>query len=83
MQQVRGGPGKYAYVIGPYMEPIATVRPGELFAVETADAFENRVDSPDADITKIVELPYVNPLTGPVCRCQGKMSGISVERLCQ
>jgi amidase len=66
MQQIKGRPGEYAYVIGPYMEPVATVRPGELFEVETADAFENRVDSPDADIAKIIELPYVNPLTGPV-----------------
>ncbi|MDP6946488.1 MAG: acetamidase/formamidase family protein, partial [Myxococcota bacterium] len=66
MQQVKGRPGEYAYVIGPYAEPIATVRPGESFVVGTADAFENRVDSPDADITKIIELPYVNPLTGPV-----------------
>ena len=66
MQQIRARPGEYSYVIGPYREPVATVQPGELFAVETADAFENRIDSPDSDITKIIELPYVNPLTGPV-----------------
>jgi acetamidase/formamidase len=66
MQQIRGRTGEYSYVIGPYREPVATVQPGEVFTVETADAFENRVDSPDADITKIIQLPYVNPLTGPI-----------------
>ena len=66
MQTVSGGPGGYSYVIGPYRDPAATVKPGETFAVETADAFENKVDSPDADITKLIELPYVNPLTGPI-----------------
>ena len=66
MQTVTGGPGEYSYVIGPYRDPAATVKPGETFAVETADAFENKIDSPDADITKLIELPFVNPLTGPV-----------------
>ncbi len=66
MQTVSGGPGEYSYVIGPYRDPAAKVKPGETFAVETADAFENKVDSPDADITKLIALPYVNPLTGPI-----------------
>ena len=66
MQTVANEPGRYSYVIGPYREPTASVRPGEVFAVETLDAFENRVDSPDADITKLIGLPYVNPLTGPI-----------------
>ena len=66
MQTVANGEGHYSYVIGPYREPEASVKPGERFAVETADAFENKVDSPDADIIRIVEMPYVNPLTGPV-----------------
>ena len=58
--------GNYSYVIGPYREPVATVKPGETFTVETADAFENKIDSPKADITKLIRLPYVNPLTGPI-----------------
>ena len=58
--------GNYSYVIGPYREPVATVKPGETFTVETADAFENKIDSPKADITKLIQLPYVNPLTGPI-----------------
>lgn len=66
MQTIAGGPGEWSYVIGPYRKPIARVVPGETFVVETADAFENRVDSPKVDITKVVRLPYVNPLTGPI-----------------
>ena len=66
MQAISSKTGDYAYVIGPYREPIATVSPGETFAVETADAFENKIDSVQADIAKIIQLPYVNPLTGPI-----------------
>ena len=66
MQTIANGPGNWAYVIGPYREPVATVQPGETFAVETADAFENRIDSPDADITKLIVMPFVNPLAGPI-----------------
>ena len=66
MQTIANGPGNWAYVIGPYREPVATVQPGETFAVETADAFENKIDSPDADITKLIVMPFVNPLAGPI-----------------
>ena len=66
MQTIKNSPGTFSYVIGPYAEPIATVKPGETFIVETLDAFENKIDSPDADITKLITLPYVNPLTGPI-----------------
>jgi acetamidase/formamidase len=48
------------------MEPIATVQPGETFQVSTLDAFGNRIDSPDLDLSKIIQLPYVNPCTGPI-----------------
>ena len=66
MQAIASRSGDYAYVIGPYRDPVATVSPGETFAVETADAFENKIDSVKADLTKIIQLPYVNPLTGPI-----------------
>ena len=66
MQTITNRPGDWAYVIGPYRTPVATVRPGETFAVETLDAFENKVDSPDADITRLIRLPYVNPVVGPI-----------------
>ena len=66
MQHIKNKNGDWAYVIGPYKEPIAKVDSGETFVVETMDAFENRIDSVDADITKIIQMPFVNPLTGPI-----------------
>lgn len=55
-----------AFVIGPYQEPIARVQSGETFQVSTLDAFGNRIDSPDLDLAEIIQLPYVNPCTGPI-----------------
>ncbi len=52
--------------MGPYQEPIARVQPGETFQVSTLDAFGNRIDSPDLDLAEIIQLPYVNPCTGPI-----------------
>ena len=66
MQTVANEPGHWSYVIGPYNDPVASVTPGETFVVETADAFENKVDSADADITSLIRLPYVNPVAGPI-----------------
>ncbi len=54
------------YVIGPYLPPIATVSLGEMFRVETLDAFGNRVTGPDTPPTKVLSLPYVNPVTGHI-----------------
>ena len=66
MQHIRNTNGDWAYVISPYKEPIAKVDSGETFVVETMDAFENKIDSIDSDITKLIKLPFVNPLTGPI-----------------
>ncbi|MBI4219403.1 MAG: acetamidase/formamidase family protein [Chloroflexi bacterium] len=57
---------RLAYVIGPYQEPIARVRPGDTFEVSTLDAFENKIDSPKVDLASVIRLPYVNPCTGPI-----------------
>jgi amidase len=57
---------RYSFVFGPYAEPIATVRPGELLDIFTEDAFGSRVQS-EADLpTQVLEWPYVNPQTGPI-----------------
>ncbi len=66
MQTIAADPEKWSFVLGPYEEPVARVRPGETFAVETADAFCNRVVSADQDITKVLTMPYGNPVTGPI-----------------
>ena len=66
MQTVAISADQGVYVIGPYNEPITTVSTGEKILVETMDAFGNRISSEKDDITKILTLPYVNPLTGPI-----------------
>jgi acetamidase/formamidase len=66
MQHIQPPTTSLAYVIGPYHKPIATVRPGETFRITTLDAFANRIDSPRADLSKVITLPYVNPCTGPI-----------------
>ena len=59
-------PGERPYVIGPYKEPLARVNPNETITIETLDAFENKIDSQNVDLSKIITLPYINPLTGPI-----------------
>jgi len=66
MQTVAVSAEQGVYVIGPYNEPITTVPTGEKILIETMDAFGNRISSEKDDITKILTLPYVNPLTGPI-----------------
>ncbi len=53
-------------MIGPYQEPIARVTPGETVQISTLDAFGNLIDSPDLDLSEIIQVPFVNPCTGPI-----------------
>jgi len=55
-----------AYVIGPYKNPTASVKSGEIFQIKTLDAFGNQVNSTTSDITKLIQMPFVNPLVGPI-----------------
>jgi len=55
-----------AYVIGPYKNPVANVKSGEIFQIKTLDAFDNKVNSSTSDITKLIQMPFVNPLVGPI-----------------
>jgi acetamidase/formamidase len=67
MQTIRcSPPDQCAYVIGPYRAPVAHVKSGETFTIETLDAFGNKVGPSTKDITKAVAMPYVNPVTGPI-----------------
>ena len=54
------------YVLGPYRSPVATVAPGETFTVATLDAFGGQVTSPDTLPSRVLAMPYVNPVTGPI-----------------
>ena len=57
---------RYSYVFSPYVEPIATVLPGEVVTIVTEDAFESRIRS-EADLpSKVLNFPFLNPQTGPI-----------------
>ena len=66
MQIITNKSADWSYVIGPYKDPVASVKSGEIFKIETLDAFGNKVDSSTSDITKLIQMPFVNPLTGPI-----------------
>ena len=57
---------RYSYVFGPYADPIASVRPGEILDIYTEDAFESRVQSTSDLPTKVLDFPKLNPQTGPI-----------------
>ena len=57
---------KLPYVMGPYQEPIATVQPGQTFQITTKDAFGDSLHSADVNLGDVIQMPYVNPCTGPI-----------------
>jgi acetamidase/formamidase len=65
LREIRQPNEQYAYVFGPYAEPIARVRPGETVVVHTVDAFGDKLTSEEQRPTDILG-PYLNPQTGPI-----------------
>ena len=58
--------GKYHYTIGPYSDPVLSIRPGDRVVVETRDAFEGKVKT-EADLpSRVLNMPFVNPQNGPL-----------------
>ena len=66
MQKISASAGQGVYVIGPYTKPVSTVALGQTVTIETIDAFGNQITSAKDDITEVITLPFVNPLTGPI-----------------
>src|SRR2546428_3238771 len=58
--------GKYHYTIGPYTEPVLKVRPGDTIVVETRDAFEGKIKDEKTRPSKVLEVPFLNPQSGPI-----------------
>ncbi|WP_153720908.1 acetamidase/formamidase family protein [Sporosarcina cascadiensis] len=58
-------PGKHSYVFSRYLEPIASVKPGEEVVIYTEDAFENQITK-ETDIPSEILGKYLNPQTGPI-----------------
>lgn len=58
--------GEFRYVYGPYAAPVMRVRPGDVIAVETLDAFGGAVKTEDDLPSKVLNFPFVNPQNGPI-----------------
>jgi len=58
--------GTYHYTIGPYSTPVLQVLPGDRIVVETRDAFEGKVRTPQDLPTQVLRMPFVNPQNGPI-----------------
>jgi amidase len=58
--------GTYHYTIGPYSNPVLSVRPGDRVVVETRDAFEGKVRSEQDLPSRVLSMPFVNPQNGPI-----------------
>ena len=57
--------GGFHYAFSRYVEPIATVQPGETVTLYTVDAFENRITR-ESDRHSVILPPYLNPQTGAI-----------------
>lgn len=58
--------GKFHYVYGPYVDPVIEVEPGAVVEAETHDAFEGKIKSESDIPSELLNVPYLNPQTGPV-----------------
>ena len=58
--------GKYHYTIGPYTDPVLSIKPGDRVVVETRDAFEGAVKTERDLPSKVLTMPFVNPQNGPI-----------------
>ncbi len=58
--------GTFHYTIGPYTTPVLSVKPGDRIVVDTRDAFEGKVKTPQDLPSKVLTMPFVNPQNGPI-----------------
>lgn len=64
--QERADPGEYHHTIGPYADPAVTVDPGDRVEIETVDAFGGRIETEEDKPSEVLEMPYINPVSGPI-----------------
>lgn len=58
--------GTFHYTIGPYSDPVITVKPGDRIVVETRDAFDGAIKSESDKPKELLHLPFLNPQNGPI-----------------
>ncbi len=60
----RPDPSEFAWTFGG-VPPVMKVKPGDVLELWTEDAFAGKVTSADDVVSRVIELPFVNPQTGP------------------
>ncbi len=76
--------GKFHYTIGPYSDPVLTVRPGDRIVVETRDAFEGAIQSEQDKLGEKLRMPFLNPQNGPIMiegAEKGDAVAVHIERM--
>ncbi|MEH0109779.1 acetamidase/formamidase family protein [Tersicoccus sp. MR15.9] len=58
-------PDQYSYVFGG-VDPLLSVKPGDLIEVSTEDCYGGRVHSPDERPSEVVPFSELNPVSGPI-----------------
>ena len=58
--------GTFHFTIGPYSQPVLTVRPGDRVVVDTRDAFGGAVKTEQDLPSRVLTMPFVNPQNGPI-----------------
>lgn len=66
MARVEIKPGNYAYSFNPYLEPIATVHPGDRATIHTDDALGGRIRSESDHPSTALAGVSPNPVSGPI-----------------
>lgn len=66
MQRISLRIGEHAYTMSKYYTPIATVKPGETFMVETQDGSNGTVTSEKDKPSEKLNFAHANPETGPI-----------------
>ena len=65
VREIRQPNEQYQFVMGPYAEPVARVKPGERVVIYTKDALGGKLTSEDQRVSDVLG-PYLNPQTGPI-----------------
>lgn len=62
----RDDPTDYEHTIGPHADPAVVIEPGDTVEVETVDAFGGRIETEDDKPSEVLEMPHINPVSGPI-----------------
>ena len=58
--------GEYHFTMGPYSNPVLSIKPGDRIVVETKDAFGGAIKTEQDLPSQKLRMPFVNPQNGPI-----------------